>query len=107
MERWKTIIEPFRIKSVEPVRLTTVAERQQKLPDGNVIRDDRRIADRTGAHAFANTIVTDQITRDLVTTVPVPEDKCQQGDGRRRSSSSAAGGWSAAVDCASPVAGTA
>ena len=31
MERWKTIIEPFRIKSVEPVRLTTVAERQQKL----------------------------------------------------------------------------
>ncbi len=31
MERWKTIIEPFRIKSVEPVRLTTVAERRQKL----------------------------------------------------------------------------
>jgi tryptophanase len=31
MERWKTIIEPFRIKSVEPVRLTTVAQRQQKL----------------------------------------------------------------------------
>jgi len=33
MERWKTIIEPFRIKSVEPVRLTTVAERQTKLED--------------------------------------------------------------------------
>jgi tryptophanase len=33
MERWKTIIEPFRIKSVEPVRLTTVGERQQKLED--------------------------------------------------------------------------
>jgi tryptophanase len=33
MERWKTIIEPFRIKSVEPVRLTTVAERQRKLED--------------------------------------------------------------------------
>src|SRR5438105_8944840 len=33
MERWKTIIEPFRIKSVEPVRLTTVAERQSKLED--------------------------------------------------------------------------
>jgi tryptophanase len=31
MERWNTIIEPFRIKSVEPVRLTTVAQRQQKL----------------------------------------------------------------------------
>ena len=33
MERWKTIIEPFRIKSVEPVRLTTVAERQRKLEE--------------------------------------------------------------------------
>jgi tryptophanase len=33
MERWKTIIEPFRIKSVEPVRLTTVSERQAKLED--------------------------------------------------------------------------
>jgi tryptophanase len=31
MERWKTIVEPFRIKSVEPVRLTTVAERQERL----------------------------------------------------------------------------
>jgi tryptophanase len=33
MERWRTIIEPFRIKSVEPIRMTTVAERQSKLED--------------------------------------------------------------------------
>jgi tryptophanase len=31
MERWKTIIEPHRIKSVEPIRMTTVAERDGYL----------------------------------------------------------------------------
>jgi tryptophanase len=31
MDRWRTIIEPFRIKSVEPIRMTTVAEREEKL----------------------------------------------------------------------------
>jgi tryptophanase len=31
MDRWKTIIEPFRIHSVEPIRLTTREEREQAL----------------------------------------------------------------------------
>jgi tryptophanase len=31
MERWRTIIEPFRIHSVEPIRMTTRAEREQRL----------------------------------------------------------------------------
>ncbi|MGZ6213710.1 MAG: tryptophanase [Candidatus Limnocylindria bacterium] len=31
MDRWKTIIEPFRIKSVEPIRMTSVAEREEHL----------------------------------------------------------------------------
>jgi tryptophanase len=31
MDRWRTIIEPFRIHSVEPIRLTTVEERRRAL----------------------------------------------------------------------------
>src|SRR4029078_2043504 len=31
VDRWRTIIEPFRIHSVEPIRLTTEREREQAL----------------------------------------------------------------------------
>ena len=31
MDRWQTIIEPFRIHAVEPIRLTTEAERERSL----------------------------------------------------------------------------
>ena len=31
MEGWKTIIEPFRIHAVEPIRMTTRAEREAEL----------------------------------------------------------------------------
>jgi tryptophanase len=31
MDRWKTIFEPFRIHSVEPIRMSTVAERERAL----------------------------------------------------------------------------
>jgi tryptophanase len=33
VERWRTIIEPFRIKSVEPIRMTTAEEREAKLAE--------------------------------------------------------------------------
>jgi tryptophanase len=33
MDEWHTIIEPFRIKSVEPIRMTSVAERTARLEE--------------------------------------------------------------------------
>jgi tryptophanase len=33
MDRWKTIIEPFRIHSVEPIRMSTVAQRERALEE--------------------------------------------------------------------------
>jgi tryptophanase len=33
MERWRTIIEPFRIHAVEPIRLTTREEREERLAE--------------------------------------------------------------------------
>ncbi|HYL41657.1 MAG TPA: tryptophanase, partial [Candidatus Binatus sp.] len=45
MDRWQTIIEPFRIHSVEPVRMTTIEERQAALREAgynlfNIHADD-------------------------------------------------------------------
>ena len=45
MDRWKTIVEPFRIHSVEPIRMTTVEERDAALRDAgynlfNIHADD-------------------------------------------------------------------
>ena len=37
MERWRTIIEPFRIKSVEPVRMTTAEERAATLAEAGFL----------------------------------------------------------------------
>ena len=34
-ERFRTIIEPFRVKSVEPIRMTTRAERETRLADAS------------------------------------------------------------------------
>jgi tryptophanase len=36
MDRWRTIIEPFRIHSVEPIRLTTRAERAARLQEAGL-----------------------------------------------------------------------
>ena len=45
MERWQTIIEPFRIKSVEPIRLTSVEERDRLIRDAGYNLFDLHAAD--------------------------------------------------------------
>jgi tryptophanase len=37
VDRWKTIFEPFRIHSVEPIRMSTVAERE-RVEDATSVR---------------------------------------------------------------------
>jgi tryptophanase len=45
VERWQTIIEPFRIKSVEPIRLTSVEERDRLIRDAGYNLFDLHAAD--------------------------------------------------------------
>ena len=63
----KTIIEPFRIKSVEPIRMTTAAQREailrkasETLGEPLFLKDADRLA-RLRTHAGADTGVGDPL----------------------------------------------